>query len=551
MTNTIEFAGDQLRLPFRRFGPEEYGLFLKAKRLPESRTIFEPDTETYVIEAPARFASMLGVEMPKAAAEGLPFSSYLFDDQAAICKMALDAKRFAVWSDCGSGKTPLALEWSRHVIHRTGGRVLIVTINEICNQWVEEAHKFYGDALPVHRIRSRQEMREWCQHGGGGAQIGITNYEKWNPESLDQQIVSEAKHLAGIVLDENRIKTGGGKQKWALIHSCKGIEYKLSLTATPAPNDIMEFASQASFLEKMRTESDIIWTYFVRDAKTHRWTVKRHARKAFFEFMAGWSIYVRDPKRYGWRQGMPEVPEPEIFVHEIEANEEQRAQLLRLAALEAGGQGLLYYERDTNAIQRAKLSQVAKGFVYLKGPNSEKIKGGRKIKLIPSKKPAFVADLIRAEAAAGLQVLVWTIFDAESDLLADALDKTAGAPTFDLLTGKTKDSDRLAILERFRKGDSRILISRASMLGYGMNFQNCGSMIFNGWSDSFEAYYQALRRAYRFGQTKRLRVHIPVIRELEGDQLDNIFRKESSHNASIDEMEANYVTAKAAIRGVA
>ncbi|MHC5540143.1 DEAD/DEAH box helicase family protein, partial [Singulisphaera rosea] len=306
-TPEIAFRDDQLAVRFDRFDTESYDLFLRVKRLPEYQVEFHPDDETYSITAPARFASMLGVERPVGGREDLQPSKFLFDDQAAIVRMALEAKRFAVWSDCGLGKTVVFLEWARHVIHRTGGRVLIVTMNEIVPQTIDMARQFYGDSLPIHRITSRQEMREWC--AGSGSGLAIVNYEKWNPEDLARQVVSEARQLAGIVLDESsRLKTGGGKQKWALIKSCRGIEYKLSCTATPAPNDVMEFASQASFLEKMRSEGEILWTYFTRDPKTHRWTVRPHARAAFFEFMAGWSIYVRDPRRYGWRAGMEPVP---------------------------------------------------------------------------------------------------------------------------------------------------------------------------------------------------------------------------------------------------
>lgn len=532
--HAIEIAGDLMRIPFRAFGPDQYQLFLKAKKLPESRTLFSPVDETYIIEAPARFARLLDLNIPLQSAQDLPLSPFLFDDQQHITRAALDAKRFAVWSDCGLGKTIIELEFARQVIHRTGGRVLIFTLNEIVPQFIEECVRFYGDSLPIVRLNSRAEMRQWCKDGGAQA-LAITNYEKMNPESLAEQEVKEMRHLAGIILDESsRLKTGGGKQKWALIKSCKGIEYKLSCTATPAPNDIMEFASQASFLEKMRTDAEIIWTFFVRDSKTHRWTVKRHARKAFFEFMSSWSIYVRSPERFGWRLGMEKIPEPEIHVHEIEATEEQRGQLVKLAT-EPTGQGMLFYDRDTNAIQRAKLSQVAKGFVYLKG------EAARKVKRISSRKPGIVADLIRSEVDRGLQVLVWTVFDAESDIIAEHLKTCAPHLQFDLLTGKTSDTDRLTILERFRHGESPVLISRASMLGYGMNFQNCGSMIFSGWTDSFESYYQAVRRAYRYGQTKRVRVHVPVIKDLEGDMLENVFRKESEHNAAIEEMEANYV----------
>lgn len=545
----IYFTGEKMQVRFDRFDLAAYDLFLRAKQLPESDVRFDDATETYTIEAPARFASILGVERPAGTASALPLSSFLFDDQVAITQMALDAKRFAVWSDCGLGKSLVEFEFARQVIARTGGRVLLITLNEIVNQLVEECQRFYGDTLPITRLQTRDEMKRWCMEGPP-ASLAITNYEKMNPPSIQEQNVPEMKYLTGIILDESsRLKTGGGKQKWALIKSCKGIEYKLSCTATPAPNDTMEFASQASFLEKMRSEGEIIWTYFTRDPLTQKWTVKKHAREAFFKFMAGWSIYVRDPKKYGWRNGMAEVPPPIVKVHELEPTAEQRVMLHGFTA-GADGQGSLYFENRTNAIQRSKLSQVAKGFIYLKGPNAEKVKGGRKIKLIPSVKPQFVADLIRSEVAQGLQVLVWTVFDAESDIIADKLSGSGAALQFDLLTGKTKDEDRIAILDRFRRGESQALISRASMLGYGMNFQCCGSMIFSGWNDSFESYYQAVRRAYRFGQTRRVRVHLPVVTELEEDQLDNIFRKERENNAAIEEMEQSYIFATKKIRGV-
>jgi hypothetical protein len=535
----VTIDNDLLSVHFDRFDLEAYDLFLKVKRLPESTVEFVPEGETYRVTAPARFAPLLGVPLPKACARILPLSKFLFDDQQAVTRMALDAKRFACWSGCGSGKTLIGLEWARHVQRRTGGRVLIVTLNEIVPQWMEEAARWYGKKLPLVRLESRQAMREWMEHGKPG--VAITNYEKWNPKDLDDQVVNEARHLAGIALDESsRLKGGGGKQKWALIKSCRGIEYKLSLTATPAPNDTIEFASQASFLEKMRSDTDIIWTYFTRDPKTHRWTVKPHARQAFFEFMASWSIYVNDPKRYGWRAGQEDVPEPETFVHELEPTEQQLARHRLLTADASTGQMDLLGGDDTNAIQRAKLSQLAKGFVYRKGGRAAGYDR------VPSPKPLFVARLVASEVDAGLQVLVWTVFDAESAILSEWLKK-AQVP-HDLLTGDTKEADRLTILERFRKGSAQVLVSRAAMLGYGMNLQACGSMIFSGWTDSFESYYQAVRRAYRYGQTKRLRVHIPVVRALEGDMLENIFRKESEHNRAIEEMEANYVRAFKALR---
>lgn len=533
MANTPEIIIDNesLRVDFNVWNIDAYRLFLKVKRLPEYRLQYDAEGDVYRVEAPARFASLLGVDRPQRDAGELPLATHLFDDQLHVTRQSLESKRFAVWSDCGLGKTAVQLEYGRQVTHRTGAPFLILTMNEVVGQTIEEAEKFYGKSLPIQRINSRAELREFSMCGS--PLIGITNYEKMNPDDAGQE-VHELRHLGGLCLDESsRLKTGGGKQKWAIIKSSKGIPYKLSCTATPAPNDTMEFASQASFLEKMRSEGEIIWTYFTRDPKSHRWTVKKHARRAFFEFMAGWSIYIRDPRRYGWRKNLPEVPTPVVFQHTIEATDDQRRHIAA-ATIDKGGGMDLFVHRDTNAIQRGRLSQVAKGFRYRKAA------GGRTFDRIASHKPGFVADLIRKEVASGLQVLVWTVFDAETQILMEHLGGLNGV---DVLTGDVADGDRIDILNRFRHGESRVLISRAAMLGYGMNFQNCGSMIFSGWNDSYEQWYQAIRRAYRFGQTRSLRVHVPIIPELEGDTLDNIFRKQAQHEADISEMEANYIAA--------
>ena len=531
----IEIAGERLSVHFTDFSSASYPLFLRVKALPEFDVEFLPQTETYRITAPARFARMLGVDDVRTAAADIELASHLFDDQMAITRLALDAKRFAIWSDCGLGKTPMGLEFARHVVHRTGGRFLIFTLNEIVGQWLDEARKFYGDTLKLHRLESREEMKAWARGDGDPAKIAITNYEKMNYKLDGEQVVNELRHLAGVGLDESsRLKAGGGKQKWAIIKSCKGIEYKLSLTATPAPNDTIEFASQASFLEKMRSDGDIIWTFFQRNEKTHRWEVKRHARKAFFEFMAGWSIYVRDPRRYGWRKDFPDVPAPTIINHQVEMTDGQRLALQKLSR-DKSGQLSLIDRDDRNAIQRSKLSQVAKGFIYRKGEAS-----GR-YERIASLKPSKVAEIVEAEVAAGLQVLVWTVFDAESDLICEQLDFSG--IKHDQLHGSTSDFDRIDVLTRFRDGRCPVLVSKASLLGFGMNFQNCGSMVFSGFNDSYEAFYQAICRAVRFGQKKSVRVHLPLIEDLEGDMLENLSIKQAKHEAAIAEMEANYIAA--------
>lgn len=541
----VTFAGDRMAVRFDRFDPAAYRTFLRCKALPESEVEFDAAAEAYTITAPARYAELLGVARP-AFRPPVPYPDFLFDDQRELIDQALEAKRFALWCKCGWGKTLAGLEFARQVWHRTGGRVLIVTLNEVVPEWAGEAKRFYGKSrrvrnrIRLHRLYSRSEMRDWCKAGEPG--IGVVNYEKFNPDESGQ-VVHECRHLAGVVLDEaSRLKASGGKQKWALIKSFKGVEFKLCLTATPAPNDIMEYASQASFLETMRSETEILWTYFTRDQKTQKWTVKPHARKAFYEFMAGWSVYVNDPKRYGWRAGQPDVPPPEYVTHEIEPTDEQREAARVAAADQATGQMDLFGSGTISAIQRMKLSQMAKGFRYVKAD------GKRAVERIPSYKPTAVARIVAAERDRGAQVIVWTEFDAESAILSTLL--TQAQVSHETLTGSVPAVGRGAMIKRFRSGTCRVLLTRAKLLGYGMNLQQCTAMVFSGWSDSFEALFQAIHRAVRHGQAERVRVHFPMIRELEGDTFDNLMRKMGVHVRSVAEMEERYIEARKRLNGV-
>lgn len=528
----IQQIGENIKITFEHFSPKEYDLFLRAKRLPESHLSYDYERDRYTIETHARYAPLLGVTAAADLNHELPLSDFLFEHQREITKLALKAKRFAVWADCGLGKTLIELEFARQVAHVTGGHVLIFTLNEIVPQTLEECALFYGESLKIRRLHSRDEMREWCRRGDSVHQIAITNYEKMNPDESGQS-VSEMKNLAGIVLDESsRLKAGGGKQKWALIKSAKGIPYKLSATATPAPNDYIEFASQASFLERMRDESEIIWTFFARDKQTQEWTVKRHARQAFFEWMASWSIYLKLPQSFGWSSDLKLPPDPVVIEHEIPATERQ-IEKASLFNLNRRNQASLFITESQGIVGRLKLSQIAKGFIYLDGK--------KKIERIDSRKPDFVAGLIQKEAESH-QVLVWTLFDEESEILSEKLIER-GYTNFATLSGKDKSARRLEVLNNFRLGKIPALISKAQLLGYGMNFQNCGSMIFSGWNDSFEAFYQSVRRAVRYGQEKAVRIHLPFIRELEYEQLETVFRKQAQFETAILEQEKAYIKA--------
>lgn len=505
------------------FDLDAYQLFIATKRLPESDIAFDWRADAYTVSAPDRFARLLGVAGAREERPSLPFGGHLFDYQAAIVARALDARRFALWADTGLGKTAMFLEWARQVEVRTDGRVLIISPLQIIEQTRDECARFYLDvAARMHRITTREELIAWAAAPGRGLAIV-------NPEKLIAGVIPELRHLAGLVLDESSIlKTGGGVIKWNLIKSARGIEYKLSCTATPAPNEVMEYASQASFLEKLRADGDILWTFFARDAHGN-WRVKPHAREAFYRFMASWSIYLRDPAHYGWADILASLPDPEILEYRLDLTSEQHEHVIRVRA--ETGSGLFGTER-MGVRERSKLSQLAKGFLYGEGKVVERVS---------SAKPGFVADIVRAEVAAGHKVLVWTVFDEESEILAELL--AGGAFTVATLHGSMAQEARQPVIEAFRTGQTDVLVTKAALVGHGLNFQACRAMVFSGFDDSFERMYQAVRRAYRFGQTETVRVHVPYVPELEGLIFENVRAKEAAFLRDVAEAEAQYIAA--------
>jgi hypothetical protein len=521
----IQIDGSTARICFDTFDLAHYDLFLNCKRLPEFQTTYDWESDSYTISTPARFLPMLGIPAPATPAEKLQIAAYLFDYEQFIVKQALKAQRYAIYADCGLGKTAMFLEWARHVLAAIGRKVLIFSPLQIIEQTCDESTKFYGDALLVKKLETRKELEEWLE--APGCELAITNYDKMIPGLLPQ-----LRLLGGLICDESSIlKSGGGVIKWNLIKSAKGIEYKLSCTATPAPNEVMEYASQAAFIEKLRTESDILWTFFSRDKKGE-WRIKPHAREGFYRFLASWSIYLRNPKMYGWSDNLASIPPPVFHEYDIDPTPEQIDEQNRIY-FEAGA-GLLGTQ-NIGVVQRTKLSQIAKGFIY------EKTGKKTTVRLIPSLKPARVADVAIAEMKAGRQVLIWTVFDEEGQLIAEEL--AARGIGSCLLDGKVKQKDRISLIEKFRKGQLDILISKASLLGFGMNFQCCTSMIFSGWDDSYERFYQAVRRALRYGQTNTVHIHLPIIRHLEGLVMENVLRKKNSFEQDADEQEKYYLEA--------
>ncbi len=520
----VVIDGDRLRVEFSEYGLEAYGLFLRTKLLPETSVSFDWRRDTYVVTAPARFADRLGMDLVVPPRVALPLAEHLRDYQRWALGMALDAKRFALWADTGLGKTAMFLEFARQVLAMTDGRVLILSPLAVIPQTVAEAERWYGDALPVRILQTRDDLVAWCDAGEPG--VAICNYDKLIPGE-----VREFRGLAGLICDEASIlRTGGGKIKWNLIHSGKGVEFKLTCTATPAPNEAMEYASQAGFLEKMRSEGEILWTYFQRD-KHGEWTVKPHARTAFYQFMSTWSLYLRDPAAWGFEDVLAQLPAPEIVEERIALTDEQREAMTAVQV--NAGTGFITDDRVSVTV-RQKLSQIARGFVYDKTATGKKF-----TRSIPSNKSDIVADWICDQALIeGQRVLVWTTFDAEADVLLAATWPSGVA--ISALDGGMSPEERLEMLEQFRDGRLDVLISKPQLIGYGLNLQFVTAMVFYGFDDSFERMYQAIRRAVRVGQTKKVLVYVPYVPELEGMVFTNLREKEARFMDDVAAMEVAY-----------
>ncbi len=238
-------------------------------------------------------------------------------------------------------------------------------------------------------------------------------------------------------------------------------------------------------------------------------------------------MYLRDPARFGWKDVLAELPEPQWSEERLPLTAEQQDAMYSVLA--DSGSGL--FAHSLGVRERTKLAQIARGFIY------EGTGAARRARRIPSAKALRVAEITRAEAAAGRPVIVWTVFDEEAAILAELLADLEPVT----VDGSVPESARSALLGRFLGGHAPVLITKAQVGGYGLNLQRAKSMVFSGFDDSAERMYQAVRRAYRYGQTDRLRVFIPYVPELEGLMFANIRAKERRFMDEVQAQETEYL----------
>jgi SNF2 domain-containing protein/helicase-like protein len=303
-----------------------------------------------------------------------------------------------------------------------------------------------------------------------GPGIWVTNYEmaaRFDPAALDSVVLDEASIL----------KQSDGKTRTMLIHHFAATPHRLTATATPAPNDMEELTNQAEFLGVMpRTE--MLAAYFVHDDEG--WRVKGHARRPMFAWMASWAVALSRPSDIGGSDDGYLLPGLDILPHMLNVDVVPEGQLF---ATELGGVG-----------GRAKIRKATLD--------------------------------ARCEEAAKLVIsepdepwLLWCGLNAEAARLADLIPGAVN------VEGSWTPEAKAEAFLGFADGAIDYLITKPSIAAFGLNFQHCARMAFVGLSDSYEGYYQAIRRCYRYGQTRRVHAHV-VLSELEGKIAENITRKE-------------------------
>lgn len=494
-----------------RLGLEQYEDLLLARCLPDYRFL-NADT----IETETEDLEFIGVARPDDTTRPWEPNPHLFDYQRWVVERALRKERFAIFALTGLGKTLMQLEWCRVVTSWHGGRTLIVAPLSVCRQTISEAAKFFGDTFSVADLTARTDLDEWLRTGTG---CGITNFEKFDNldtddgEDLEVRTLKygrggDAWDIQAVCIDESSALKSFGSRKFSLMRSLDGVRYKLACSATPAPNQRTEFAQHALFLGYVRSTTEYLTAYFVnRDGD---WEFKAHAFDAWVANLASWAVFLHDQAKWGFTDGVNALPQLSTEFPPVDLTIEQReaaleydkAEQMSLLGVNAGG-----------ITSRTKLQQIASGFV---------LDGGTVAATFPANKPQWIADLCN-ETHVAEQCIVWVNFDVEGDNLAALI------PDAVHISGRTARRDRDAMIESFRAGTApRVLILKPSMFGFGVNLQACTVQVFSSLpGDSFERYFQCVRRSYRFGQTKPVRIYVPLT-QLDEAMCVNIMNKEST-----------------------
>jgi len=293
-----------------------------------------------------------------------------------------------------------------------------------------------------------------------------------------------------LVHNSSMLKSHYGKYGQECIRLGAGIEWKLALTGTPAPNDRIEFGNHAVFLDQFPNVNSFLARYFVNRGQTQeRWELRPHAVQPFFRSLSHWCLFLNNPAIYGWKDNCNTLPPINVHIHDVDLTAEQ-SRLIR------GETGQLFTTDLGGIVSRQKLARISKGDDSLK--------------------PEFIRNL--AESLSKRSGIIWCKYNDEQDGLARMFPDAAN------IDGSTPHAERLELIADFKAGRRKQLISKPKILGFGLNLQIAKWMIFSTLQDSYEEYWQAVARANRIGSTEPLEVHIPLT-EVERPMVDNVLRK--------------------------
>lgn len=396
----------------------------------------------------------------------------LFDWQREIVAWALKQGRAAMFEDCGLGKTAQQLEWAHQVAKHTGGDVLILAPLAVARQTQREGEKFGIEATVC---RSQSDVKPG---------VNVANYEML--EHFD------AAHFTGVVLDESSIlKSYSGKTKQQLIELFCRTPYRLACTATPSPNDHMELGNHSEFLGIMAS-NEMLARWFINDTMNFgTYRVKGHAKDDFWRWVASWSMCISRPSDIGFCDDGFVLPPLTISEFYVESDQTEGAgdALFRNVDLSATG---LHKELRLSAPARA----------------------------------VAAADMVNGNDASWI---VWCNSNYEADevraLIPDAVE----------VRGSDSVTEKERKLMAFTNGESRVIVTKPSIAGFGLNWQHCSNVVFMGLSYSYEQFYQSLRRSYRFGQKNPVNAHV-IMAPTESDILKTVRKKQSAHIEMQDSM---------------
>lgn len=418
---------------------------------------------------------------PRGLANVPALNPAMFPHQEHTTDFLLRSGCGAAFLDTGLGKSLVGLEWGRVIAEHTNKPVLMLAPLAVGPQHAREAEKFGIDA---------GYFRE--PPAGKWPPIVITNYERVAKFDADQ--------FSGVILDESSIlKSFSGATTRKLIETFKRTPFRLACTATPAPNDHMELGNHSQFLGAMESR-EMLSRWFINDTSeaSQSWRLKGHAAGAFWEWVASWARCVSKPSDLGFSNDGFDLPELREHVIRVgvdlteDAGEDRNGQSVMFRAVEASATSIHREKRMTLGLRAEAIA-------------------------------AAVAD------APDAPWVVWCDTDAEADELVARID---GAIE---VRGSMKPEQKEERLAAFSSGEARVLVSKPRICGYGLNWQHCARMAFVGMSYSYEAYYQAIRRCWRFGQTQPVEVHI-ALADTEQTIFDAVRLKAAAHEMMKAEM---------------